>query len=160
MATERQIFYTASLDVQESPPRLEVEVKAWGRDRENKPTYDLSLVDAERRAFESIGLDYGQMVAELEHGGWVYRAHSDMWMSPQRTWHVGLAESLKVKRRMDKQNGIEAIGLLREFVECDDIANYDSTLCWGCGATKGRQDCTVDCMLERARILIRDSHGY
>ena len=31
----RAVFLTAGVDVQESPPRLEVEVKAWGRGREN-----------------------------------------------------------------------------------------------------------------------------
>lgn len=31
----RGLFLTAAVDVQESPPRLEVEVKAWGRGREN-----------------------------------------------------------------------------------------------------------------------------
>lgn len=32
---KRGLFLTASVDVQESPPRLEVEVVAWGRGREN-----------------------------------------------------------------------------------------------------------------------------
>jgi phage terminase large subunit GpA-like protein len=32
---ERGLFLTAAVDVQESPPRLEYEVVAWGRDREN-----------------------------------------------------------------------------------------------------------------------------
>jgi phage terminase large subunit GpA-like protein len=32
---QRGLFLTAAVDVQESPPRLEVEVKAWGRGREN-----------------------------------------------------------------------------------------------------------------------------
>lgn len=32
---QRGLFLTASCDVQENPPRLEVEVKAWGRGREN-----------------------------------------------------------------------------------------------------------------------------
>ncbi len=31
----RGLFLTAAVDVQDSPPRLEVEVKAWGRGREN-----------------------------------------------------------------------------------------------------------------------------
>lgn len=32
---QRAVFLTAAVDVQDSPPRLEVEVKAWGRNREN-----------------------------------------------------------------------------------------------------------------------------
>lgn len=32
---QRGLFLTAAVDVQENPPRLEVEVKAWGRNREN-----------------------------------------------------------------------------------------------------------------------------
>ena len=32
---QRGLFLTAACDVQENPPRLEVEVKAWGRGREN-----------------------------------------------------------------------------------------------------------------------------
>lgn len=32
---QRGVFLTAACDVQENPPRLEVEVKAWGRNREN-----------------------------------------------------------------------------------------------------------------------------
>jgi phage terminase large subunit GpA-like protein len=36
---KRGMFLTAGVDVQESPPRLEVEVKAWGRDRENWSIY-------------------------------------------------------------------------------------------------------------------------
>jgi phage terminase large subunit GpA-like protein len=32
---QRGLFLTAAVDVQESPPRLEVEIKAWGRGREN-----------------------------------------------------------------------------------------------------------------------------
>ena len=32
---QRGLFLTAACDVQENPPRLEVEVKAWGRNREN-----------------------------------------------------------------------------------------------------------------------------
>ncbi|HEY4364451.1 MAG TPA: terminase gpA endonuclease subunit [Bryobacteraceae bacterium] len=32
---QRGLFLTAAVDVQESPPRLEVEVRAWGRDRES-----------------------------------------------------------------------------------------------------------------------------
>jgi phage terminase large subunit GpA-like protein len=32
---QRSLFLTAACDVQENPPRLEVEVKAWGRGREN-----------------------------------------------------------------------------------------------------------------------------
>jgi phage terminase large subunit GpA-like protein len=32
---ERGLFLTAAADVQENPPRLEVEIKAWGRGREN-----------------------------------------------------------------------------------------------------------------------------
>jgi phage terminase large subunit GpA-like protein len=32
---KRAVFLTAAVDVQESPPRLEVEVKAWARDHEN-----------------------------------------------------------------------------------------------------------------------------
>jgi phage terminase large subunit GpA-like protein len=32
---QRGLFLTAACDVQESPPRLEVEIKAWGRGREN-----------------------------------------------------------------------------------------------------------------------------
>jgi phage terminase large subunit GpA-like protein len=32
---QRGLFLTAACDVQENPPRLEVEIKAWGRNREN-----------------------------------------------------------------------------------------------------------------------------
>jgi phage terminase large subunit GpA-like protein len=32
---QRGLFLTAAVDVQENPPRLEVEIKAWGRGREN-----------------------------------------------------------------------------------------------------------------------------
>jgi len=35
----RGLFLTAAVDVQDNPPRLEVEVKAWGRGRENWSVY-------------------------------------------------------------------------------------------------------------------------
>jgi phage terminase large subunit GpA-like protein len=44
----RGLFLTAAVDVQDSPPRLEVEVKAWGRGRENWSVfYDIIQVFAQ-----------------------------------------------------------------------------------------------------------------
>jgi len=50
-----------------------------------------------------------------------------------------------------------ARALLREFVECDAIQNYDSTVCWGCGELRGSDDsaeCVTNCLLNRARKFL------
>ena len=52
--------------------------------------------------------------------------------------------------------GESALQLLREFLSDGEIANYDSSLCWGCGELKSGA-CLPTCLLERSRkVLERD----
>lgn len=47
----------------------------------------------------------------------------------------------------------ELATLLRELIEDDNITNYDSSVCWGCGELLARHGgkCLPDCVLERSR---------
>lgn len=47
--------------------------------------------------------------------------------------------------------GRTARALLREFVTDDNIVNYDSTHCWGCGELKTGL-CDSTCLVYRSRI--------
>lgn len=46
-----------------------------------------------------------------------------------------------------------ALALLREFIKDDGIANYDSTLCWGCGYVKNAGH-SEKCLIGRAEALL------
>lgn len=55
----------------------------------------------------------------------------------------------------DYQTIVSLKGLLREFIECDAIANYDSKLCWGCGVYKDGEDThDAECLIQRAKAAI------
>ena len=47
---------------------------------------------------------------------------------------------------------------LRTFVAANGIANYDSTLCWGCEQPK-TGECDAFCLLRRARAAIAAAEG-
>jgi phage terminase large subunit GpA-like protein len=78
----RGLFLTAAGDVQESPPRLEVEVKAWGRDRENWSIY------------------YGVLQAFAENGAALPATSPELWAQLQllldREWPHASGHSMPI----------------------------------------------------------------
>ena len=53
----------------------------------------------------------------------------------------------------------EAATLLREFVMCDAIVNYDSTRCWGCDRPKRDGQHDADCLLWSAEQFLNRLSG-